>query len=42
MRDKKGIYENEVEPSTGASDHQIDLTLINKQDTVDTEEEARG
>ncbi len=42
MKDKTGIFENDVEPSTGIHDHQIDCCLINRQDEEDTYEEARG
>lgn len=36
------LYEDDVEPSTGMSDHQLDCALINRQDEEDTEEEAKG
>ncbi len=42
LKDYISIYDNEVEPSTGKADHDIDSTLINKQDAEDTAGEAMG
>lgn len=42
MKEYINIFEDEVEPSSGIKDHQIDSTLINRQDEEDTDEEARG
>lgn len=42
MRDKFGLFENEVEPSTGISDHAEDCKLIDRSEEEDTEGEAMG
>lgn len=42
MKDFAFLYDDDVEPSTGMSDHLIDCALVNKQDEEDTSEEAMG
>ena len=42
MRDKFGLFENEVEPSTGISDHAEDCKLIDRSEEENTEGEAEG
>ena len=42
MKEFINIFEDDVEPSTGINDHQLDCRLINRQDEEDTDEEARG
>lgn len=42
FKDYISIYDNDVEPSTGMSDHMQDCALINRQDEEDTSEEAKG
>ena len=42
MKDKKGIFENEVEPSTNMNDHMIDCHMINRDEEEETTGEAMG
>ncbi len=43
MRDKKGIFENEIaEISTEMTDHMVDCHMISRDEEEDTGEEARG
>ena len=42
MKEKERIFENDVEPSTEMHDHQMDCALINRDEEVDSEEEAQG
>jgi len=43
MKDKKGIFENETDDiSTGMQDHMIDCKLINRDEEIETNEEAQG
>lgn len=43
MRDKKGIFENEIaEISTEMTDHMIDCHMISLDEVEDSEQEARG
>lgn len=42
MKEKKGLFENDVEPSTEMHDHQIDCSMISRDEEVDSEEEAQG
>lgn len=43
MRDKKGIFENEIaEISTEMTDHMVDCYMISRDEEEDTGEEARG
>ena len=43
MKDKKGIFENEIEEiSTGMSDHMIDCHMISLDEADETDEEARS
>ena len=43
MKDKKGIFENEIEDiSTNMNDHMIDCHLIIRDEEEYTEEEAEG
>ena len=42
MKDKFGLFENEVEPSTRLSDHAADCKMIDRSEEENTEEEAEG
>lgn len=43
MRDKKGIFENEIaEISTEMTDHMVDCHMISLDEVEDSEEEAQG
>ena len=42
MRKVEFIYEDDVKPSTGMTDHMLDCQMINSQDEEDTDEEAKG
>lgn len=43
MKDKKGIFENETEHvSTGIYDHMVDCRMINRDEEIETNEEAQG
>ena len=43
MKDKKGIFENEIEDiSTNLNDHAIDCRLIDRSEEEDTDGEAMG
>ena len=43
MKDKKGIFENEIENvSTGMYDHMLDCHMIDRDEEEETNEEAQG
>ena len=42
LKEYISIYDDEVKPSNGETDHQLDCALINRQDEEDTDEEAKG